>query len=1039
MKKKIIIVMALLLTQTICAFGQNIPLLNVPSPEVAGLGTYGTIPVGLYTGMPDISVPLHEMRAGGQSFPLVASYHLASVKPQMQEGCLGIGWNLQAGGYISRSVNGIYDEKMHTDGYAPGFYANAHRLKGMSTDRFENACLDIVASDGSNSYYELSADEFSFSFFGHSGTFYYNEDGGWTVISDEDIRVEFNPADGEGFIGLKGLRPEIKPGSWGASNTNNRFFNKFTLITPDGCRYEFGGINATEYSIPYYTRYNSDFIATTWQLSRIVTPENRTITYTYEAKDLICDLKYVPQSKTVTGLPCTASNPSRGRDAMTGFLILPVRLASIETPDETISFSYFYDLAYGGRFWKNALGWIKGKYQAQSIYHPFETLNYFQFASFISRSIDTESDLTVQNSIQASLTHSTLHRISVQSKYSKTHARSIYFDYVFNNRRKLSRIAWREGIPALIPDYAQASGVMYLRGYKIPESTEPDKDMEYDFAYNTTNPMPDNYVSPETDDWGYYVGSNVSFAAIPVFTKPAPSLVYSQSDVLTEITYPTGGKTRFEYELNSYSKVVDVTHTRVENHSGKAGGLRVSAVSRYDDNGALLDTKKYYYAESRNAGSASSGILREAPAHEIIYTAPKGITLRQKSQGGYFASVTNLNSPVVGYSYVIEETLDAAGNSQGYIRHSFSNYDTDIFGNTHFDEPALYSNSSGESAVKPFTSRSLERGKLLSEEYYNSAGRLVKKREQRYKEVNPGSFKSAHQAVVYFCTDIDFVSYDCVGTLTRVYTHSYLPCSMDEKEYPSDGSGTSFSTQRMLTYNTHRLLKEESILTSKGDKRTIRYTYPADQSGYQWMVNANMLSPIVEKTTSEGGKSVKEIWAYDHWYTGTKYIPHVKSITREFNPLSSRTVYEVQATDRYSNPVEFVSKGVTNICIWSYEGKRLIARIENASYDKVESLLGKSPQSFSEASRPDNATYNLIAGIRHKLPKAQVYIYKYTPGLQVESVTSPNGQTVFYKYDYMDRLREEYFHEKTAAGLLQKKILNLHDYHYQHESTNIIK
>lgn len=1039
MNKKNSIILALLLAKAVCAFGQNMPLLNVPSPEVAGLGEYGTIPVGLYTGVPDISVPLHEMKAGEQSFPMMASYHLASVKPQMQEGCLGIGWSLQTGGYISRSVNGMYDEKMQSDGYAPGFYANAHRLKGMSNSQFSDATQDIRSVNGGNTYYELSADEFSFNFFGHSGTFYYNEDGGWTVISDEDIRVEFNPANGEGFINLKGLRPQIKPGSWGERNSNDRFFNKFTLITPDGCRYEFGGINATEYSIPYYARYGSDLIATTWQLSKIVTADNRTITYTYEATDLICDLKYVPQSKRVTGLPCTAANPSMGRNAMTGFLIMPVRLAGIETPDERISFCYFNDLAYGGRFWKEALGWKESGYQAQSIYRPLETFNYSQFASFMNGNIDYETDVTLQNSIQASLTHSTLHRVSIRSKYSDAHARSIYFDYVFQNRRKLSRIASREGIPSLIPDYAQGGGVLYLRGYKTPVSLAPDKDIEYSFGYNTENPMPNSYVSPETDDWGYYVGSNISFAAIPGFTKPAPSQVYSQSDVLTEMTYPTGGTDRFEYELNSYSKVVDITHTRLKDRSGKAGGLRVSAVSRYDRSGALLDRKKYYYAEEKNAGSASSGILRETPVHEISYIAPEGVTLTQRSQGGFFASVTNLNSPVVGYSCVIEETQDAGGNSQGYIKRRFSNYDADIFGNTHLDEPALYSNSGGESAVKPFTSCSAERGKLLSEEYYNSEGRLVKKSVRHYKAVNPGSFKSAHQAALFFCTDATYFSYGCVGTLTRVYTHSYLPDSIAETEYPSEGAGAGFGTQRTLSYDKHRLLKEEKTLTSKGTKRTVSYTYPSDRSNYQWMVDANILSPLIEKCTEGDDKSVKETRAYASLYTGTKYIPYINSINQQFDYFSNRTLYEVRATDKYSNPVNVVIKRVNNLYIWSFEGKRLIARIENASSDKVGTLLGSPIQSFSGANQPDNETYRLIENIRHKLPKAKVYIYKYTPGLQVESVTSPDGQTVFYKYDYLDRLREEYFYEKTASGLLQKKILNIYDYHYQHESTNIIK
>lgn len=195
--------------------------------------------------------------------------------------------------------------------------------------------------------------------------------------------------------------------------------------------------------------------------------------------------------------------------------------------------------------------------------------------------------------------------------------------------------------------------------------------------------MPTSYTDPETDYWGYYVGSNVSFSAIPQFRKPVPSLIFGQSDVLTEIVYPTGAKNRFVYELNSYSRIVDVTHIQLKKQSGSAGGLRVAAVSRHDRNGVLLDTRKYYYAEDKKAGSASSGILREAPVYGITYTASGGVVLEQMSEGGYFASVTNLISPVVGYSCVIEETLDADGHSQGYIKRSYSNYDADLYGDTH--------------------------------------------------------------------------------------------------------------------------------------------------------------------------------------------------------------------------------------------------------------------------------------------------------------------------------------------------------------------
>ena len=299
--------------------------------------------------------------------------------------------------------------------------------------------------------------------------------------------------------------------------------------------------------------------------------------------------------------------------------------------------------------------------------------------------------------------------------------------------------------------------------------------------------------------------------------------------------------------------------------------------------------------------------------------------------------------------------------------------------------------------------------------------------------MNRDDFKTAHQFAVFFCTDLDYetFSYACVGTLTRVYTYSYLPDSIAETVYPSEGTIPGYNTGRTLSYDSHKLLKQEKTLTSKGSSHTVNYTYPADHSNCQWMVDAHLLSPVVEKITVEGEKSLKETYAYGYHPQGSKYMPYLKSVGSLFDGLDSRTDYQVEKTDVYANPVVTVSRGVTSICLWSYEGRQLIARIENAAYDKVMSLLGKSPESFSAADKPDHTTYKLIEGVRHKLPKARVTIYKYTSGMQIDSVTSPDGQSVFYKYDYLGRLREEYFYEK-SAGLLQRKLLNTYDYHYQH-------
>ena len=162
---------------TLDASGQNVPVYNIPSPEVDSLGTFGTIPVGLFTGTPEISIPLYEVKAGDYTLPISATYHLSSVKPNTPGGPLGLGWNLEAGGFISRTVRFYPDEKKTS-----------------------------------------------------SGNFYLNERGGWTVVSEQDIRLEFDPDNG-GFASVSQLTGRIpKISTWSYRGYCNCFFNKFTLL-----------------------------------------------------------------------------------------------------------------------------------------------------------------------------------------------------------------------------------------------------------------------------------------------------------------------------------------------------------------------------------------------------------------------------------------------------------------------------------------------------------------------------------------------------------------------------------------------------------------------------------------------------------------------------------------------------------------------------------------------------------------------------------------------------------------------------------------
>lgn len=1030
MKNKILYVLTIL-TYSIYSYAQLSPQINVPSPEVAGLGQYGVIPVSLFTGIPDISIPLYEIKVGNYKFPISAGYHLASVKPNLQPGSLGMGWSLFADGYISRSVRGIYDEKCGADGIAHGYYSHAYKLKDITPSQFAEETKHIM-DDGETPYYELTADEFSFSFCGYSGKFYYSENGGWHVVSDDNIRVEFNPQND--FIDLNELNKRIPVTHWLQSSWNNRFFSRFTLITPDGCRYEFGGLSAMEFSVPYYARNTSDLIPTTWRLSKITTIDKRVIEFTYDTSSILCELRYIPQSKTVYNIPCTPANPQIGKNGMTGYLIFPVNLKTITTPNEIIEFNYFREYEYPDLFVDTYLGWThKNMYNRTDIFNNSFDDPANQFQVFL-KNISTGSDYDLQQSIKSNLKHNILHSINIKNKYPGS-SRTLYFDYTYNNRRKLSLITEREGSYELIPSYVwHPHGYYILVGYDIPAPKQSESPKEYHFTYNNSVCMPIDYVRPGTDSWGYYNGESISFSSIPRFGKKLPILTYTLAEVLTEITYPTGGKKHFEYELNDYSQSITPTHRLIESF-GISGGLRVAKITTLDKDNQIQQIKKYTYSETTKGNKRSSGISKGTPLYKVTYILKSGeqeseesTKLELQSEGGFFPQVTNLNSPDVGYSSVIEESIDGKGESQGYIRCRFSNYDADIYGITHYDEPADYSMLSGDSYVKPFSSRSMERGKLLSKEIFDHNNRLERKITYKYKEVNPSHFLSAQQDVVFFCNDPYVPVYAMVGTLTKTYTHSYLTDSIVEIMYNDDN--LPIKKEMSYTYNSKKLLKKLSSRTSEDKIRSEEYTYPSDYHNYNWMVEQNILSPIISKTIREGSSVQKEAFEYSH----TNNIPYISKITIHPSSSYSRTQFIALRTDSYANPIEIEENGIRTVCIWGGEGQKLIARIDNTSYESVKEKLGKNPESFSKL-KISEINYMSIENIRHQLSAAHFYIYKYTPELWLQSITEPNGVTNYYTCDELGRVIEKYYMEK-IDNTYRKKILNLWDYRYYVKQTS---
>jgi len=80
------------------------------SPEAASLGKYGDIPIGYHTGVPNISIPLYELKEGDVSLPISLSYHASGIRVAEVASWVGPGWALNAGGVITRAVQHVPDE-----------------------------------------------------------------------------------------------------------------------------------------------------------------------------------------------------------------------------------------------------------------------------------------------------------------------------------------------------------------------------------------------------------------------------------------------------------------------------------------------------------------------------------------------------------------------------------------------------------------------------------------------------------------------------------------------------------------------------------------------------------------------------------------------------------------------------------------------------------------------------------------------------------------------------------------------------------------
>lgn len=263
----------------------------VPSPE--GQSTINRIqnPVNYYTGTVNIQAPLCSVPARGASVAVSLNYTAsAGVKVDDNATCVGLGWNLSAGGKITRIVKGLPDEKTRwiepikltpagkefMPRFLQGWSNWVHdNVKDLGYDLFfhvqdtiqnHNLFMANLAPGLYNPYLDTEADIFYFEIPGAAGIFVFDHDLKAYTLSYQDIKIEFA----------------------GDHKTNQ---NYFTITDNSGNTYKFGTtadsreITATKKyvdsgdhrTLKEDMRYN-----TAWLLDQIIPFNGETVTFSYK-------------------------------------------------------------------------------------------------------------------------------------------------------------------------------------------------------------------------------------------------------------------------------------------------------------------------------------------------------------------------------------------------------------------------------------------------------------------------------------------------------------------------------------------------------------------------------------------------------------------------------------------------------------------------------------------------------------------------------------------------------------------------------------
>ncbi len=554
---------------------------------------------------------------------------------------------------------------------------------------------------------------------------------------------------------------------------------------------------------------------------------------------------------------------------------------------------------------------------------------------------------------------------------------------------------------------------------------------KYEFKYNDLALPPYPRMQEDgpyyEDYWGYYNGRKGKTLLpdflyrdynIPDFSSGYtknmdPNKNYSQACILTEITYPTKGRSVFEYEPNQYS-------------NGKlTGGIRIAKITFYE-NSSPVSTKTYKYGNEHVKGVYKYNFSHNEPfINVIIYgrsTHPTQLSMNSydtySAHSNSFIPINYNNGAAIIYGkveeYIGDENNNIGRNIYYYEPPKSESYICDDRMSPGYIHRFQHDYGNYKPLLTRFISQKYENGeyidvKSIKNEYgiykkdeFNTGLVLASNIRIHNNSTNPDTF------MAYYYHYDPHSSFPYLSSLMHCDTKGYTELSLIKSKTETENGVSKKTTYE---YDEYAQLIKETLTTSNSSKQINIYKYPYDfvteDDVYTKMVNRNIIASIIEQTNEKDDVFLESHKInYKDW--GNSVVAP-ESVERKQSGNSSEKRIEYLKYDSYGNPIHIVKNGVDEVIyLWSYKGQYVVAEIKNTTYDKVErsvkSIFGVSGINALSGLESVNKSKLDLLYINSNLENALITTFTHQPLIGILTATDPRGVTTHYNYDYFGRL-----------------------------------